>query len=157
MRERHSGDAVPCRRVWDREARSSPACGWISQDPSQYVHRGWPARCIPSRFLAPDRIVPGQYGRASARGQCACEVALVSLEPEKASCDHLLALPGARPTDSRPRPCVAPDVVAGQRVPVLAMRLALEGRVLGMGDDLQMIRVPAGIDTASVMELLALR
>jgi hypothetical protein len=38
---------------------------------------------------------------------------------------------------------------------MLAMHLALERKVLGMRDDLQMIRVPAGVDAAAVMELLA--
>src|SRR5512132_2415449 len=40
-------------------------------------------------------------------------------------------------------------------MPILAMRLALERKVLCMRDDLQMIRVPAGIDAAAVMEFLA--
>jgi hypothetical protein len=38
---------------------------------------------------------------------------------------------------------------------MLAVRLALERQVLGVGDQLQMVRVPAGMDAALMMELLA--
>jgi len=37
------------------------------------------------------------------------------------------------------------------------MRLALERQVLGMGDHLQMVGIPAGVDAAAMVQLLVLR
>jgi len=40
---------------------------------------------------------------------------------------------------------------------MLAMRLALVRQVLGVGDHLQVVRIPAGVDAATVVQLHAVR
>lgn len=70
-----------------------------------------------------------------------------------AACCHPslpLVLAEACPADSRPGR-TDPEVVTRQRVPVLAMRLAPVRQILRVGDGLQMVGVPAGVHTATVM------
>lgn len=43
------------------------------------------------------------------------------------------------------------------RVSTLAVRLAAVRQILGVGDQLQMVRIPAGIDAAAMMQFPALR
>jgi hypothetical protein len=57
---------------------------------------------------------------------------------------------------SRSRSRVDPKVLARKWMPTAAVRSAFVGQVLGVGDKLQMLGVPAGVDAAAVMELLAL-
>ena len=64
-----------------------------------------------------------------------------------------LALTEAWPADSRACPRVDPEVLARQWMPVLAMRLALEGQIFRMGNNLQVVRVPAGVDATAMMQL----
>jgi hypothetical protein len=47
-----------------------------------------------------------------------------------------------------------PQIVTGQRVAVLAVGLAQVQLVLGVGDELEMVWVPARIDAAPMMKLL---
>jgi hypothetical protein len=68
-----------------------------------------------------------------------------------------LALSKASLAASRPRPRIDAEVLARERVPMLAMRLALVRQILCVGDELQVVGVPAGIDAATMMEFLALR
>jgi hypothetical protein len=42
-------------------------------------------------------------------------------------------------------------------VSTLAVRLAAVRQILGVGDQLQMVRIPAGIDAAAMMQFPALR
>jgi hypothetical protein len=68
-----------------------------------------------------------------------------------------LVLPEARPADPCSRPRVDPKVLTRQRVSMVALHLALVRQVLGVGDHLQVVRIPAGVDAAAVMELHAVR
>jgi hypothetical protein len=63
----------------------------------------------------------------------------------------------ARPADPCSRPRVDPKVVTRKRVSMLAMRLAQVRQVLGMGDNLEVVRIPAGVHAAPVVELQAFR
>jgi hypothetical protein len=48
---------------------------------------------------------------------------------------------------------VDPKVLPNEPMAVFTDRLPVEGAVLGVGNDLQMIRVPTGVDSAAVMQL----
>jgi hypothetical protein len=62
-----------------------------------------------------------------------------------------LVLSAACPAGSRSGPRIDPKVLTRQRVPMLAMRLAPVSQVLGMGDNLQVVWIPAGVDAATVV------
>ena len=47
-----------------------------------------------------------------------------------------------------------PQIVTRQRMAVLAVRLAQVPLILGVGDELQMVWIPARVDATSVMKLL---
>jgi hypothetical protein len=95
-----------------------------------------------------------QFTLWSPRTTRRCEIAW---SPALRRCPELLlALAGASPTDPRPRPRVDPEVLTRQRVTVFAVRLAKMPLILGVGCQREMIGIPAGVDTAEVMEFLAL-
>ena len=66
-----------------------------------------------------------------------------------------LGLRAAGAASSCPCPWVDSEVLTRQRVSVLAVRLAAVSQGFGVADDLQMIRVPTGVDAATVMQLHA--
>ena len=57
--------------------------------------------------------------------------------------------------DPRSSPWVDPYVLTRQRVPTLAVRLALGRQILGVGDQLQMVGIPAGMDATPMMQFPA--
>ena len=67
-----------------------------------------------------------------------------------------LALAKACPTDSRLRPRVDSEVFTRKRVAVFAVRPSKVPLILGVGYQRKVIGIPAGMDAATVMQLLAL-